>query len=89
MIDHTSGGLCLFNAPDFSFGPDWWVIPAGTKLPEGFTVSKDLTDGKFRGHYTIRSLTDIHESVWKQKLAAWADKYATHINEYRKAQNNV
>jgi len=89
IIDHRSGGLSLFNAPDFSFGPDWWVVPAGTRLPDGFTISKDLTNGRFRGHYTIRALVDIHESVWKRKLAAWADEHAIHIKEYRKAQKNV
>ena len=89
VIDYTSGGLSLFNAPDFSFGPDWWVIPAGTQLPDGFTITKDLTNGKFKGHFTIRALTDMHETIWKQKLSEWADKYATHINEHKKAQNNV
>ena len=63
VIDHTSGGLSLFNAPDFSFGPDWWIIPAGTQLPDGFTITKDLTNGKFKGHFTIRALADMHETV--------------------------
>lgn len=89
IIDHRSGGLSLFDTPDFTFGQDWWVIPAGTELPEGFTLTKDHTNGKFKGHYTIRSLADIHESTWKQTLAEWADKYAIHINEYKKAEHNV
>ena len=88
--DRNGGlGLSLFNTPDFSFGPDWWVVPAGTLLPDGFTLSKDLSNGKFKGHYTIRALLDMHESVWKRKLAAWADQHAIHIKEYRKAQNDV
>lgn len=89
FIDHTSGGLSLFNTPNYVFGQDWWVIPAGTKLPPDFTLSKDLTDGKFRGHYTIRALTDMHESVWKKKLSDWADEYAVHVNQYKKVKNNV
>lgn len=89
MIDHRSGGLSLFNVPDFSFGTDWWVVPAGTQLPDGFTISRDLTNGKFKGHYTIRALFDMHESVWKQKLATWADDNAKYFKEYRKAQNDV
>jgi hypothetical protein len=89
MIDHTSGGLSLFDSPDFSFGPDWWVIPAGTELPPGFTVSKDLTNGKFKGHYTIRSMNDIHEDVWKRELASWANEHAVHIKKYRKASSDV
>jgi len=89
MIDHTSGGLSLFDMPNYSFGADWWVIPAGTRLPQEFTITKDLTNGKFKGHYTIRALADMHESEWKKKLAAWADKHAIHINEYRKANKNV
>jgi hypothetical protein len=39
LFDHTTGGLSLFNAPNYRFGPDWWVIPAGTKLPPEFTLS--------------------------------------------------
>jgi len=89
FIDHTSGGLSLFNTPNFGFGPDWWVIPAGTKLPPEFTLSKDLTDGKFRGHYTIRALVDMPVTTWKQKLTEWADRYAVHINQHKKAKNDV
>jgi len=89
MIDHKSGGLSLFIAPNYSFGVDWWVIPSGTRLPSEFTLTKDLTNGKFKGHYTIRALADMHERAWKRKLIEWADKYAIHINEYRKAKKNV
>ncbi|GLQ32854.1 hypothetical protein [Litoribrevibacter albus] len=86
MIDSSSGGLSLFNAPNFSFGSDWWVLPKDTPLPHGFTISKDLTNGKFKGHYTIRSLTDIHVDTWKKKLKAWAEEYAVNLNEYRRAR---
>ncbi len=89
MIDHTSGGLSLFSIPNYSFGPDWWVVPAGTILPPEFTLTKDLTDGKFRGHYTIRARQDMPLIVWKQKLVEWADKYAIHIDKYRKVCNHV
>ena len=88
-IDHTSGGLSLFDMPNYRFGPDWWVIPAGTILPPEFTLTKDLSDGKFRGHYTIRARTDMHIDVWKRKLIEWADNHAVHINEYGKASSNV
>jgi hypothetical protein len=88
-IDHTSGGLSLFNTPNYGFGSDWWVIPAGTQLPPEFTLSKDLTDGKFRGHYTIRALLDMQPAVWKKTLADWADKHAVHIKEYKKVKYNV
>lgn len=89
FIDHQSGGLSLFNAPNYSFGSDWWVIPVGTQLPLEFTLSKDMTNGKFKGHYTIRALSDMHESTWKRKLAEWADKHAVHISAYRKVKNDV
>ncbi len=89
LIDHTTGGLSLFNAPNFGFGLDWWVIPGGTKLPPGFTLSKDLTDGKFRGHYTIRALRDMSVKEWKKELAEWADKHATHLNQNKKVKNDV
>ena len=46
LIDHKSGGLSLFNTPNYRFGPDWWVVPAGTKLPPEFTLSKDLNEWK-------------------------------------------
>lgn len=87
LIDHRSGGLSLFNAPNFSFGDDWWVVPAGTLLPPGFTLSKDTTNGRFYGHYTIRALADMHETRWKHAMLEWADRYAIHISEYRKSAN--
>jgi len=89
LIDHTSGGLSLFNTPNYSFGSDWWVVPAGVRLPPEFTLSKDLTDGVFRGHYTIRAMKDMSETTWKRLLIKWADEHAVHINEYKKANNNV
>lgn len=76
--------LSLFNAPNYRFGPDWWVIPAGTQLPPEFTLSKDLTDGKLSGHYTIRALVDMPVAVWKNKLAGWADKHAVHIDHQKR-----
>lgn len=79
----------MFNNPNYEFGADWWVVPAGTILPPEFTLSKDLTDGKFRGHYTIRALVDMQETAWKRKLSDWADKYAVHVNQYKKAKDNV
>lgn len=89
LIDRTSGGLSLFNAPNYGFGPDWWVIPAGTRLPPEFTLSKDLTDGKFRGHYTIRALVDMPVTTWKKKLSEWADEYAVHIKSHKIGHTNV
>lgn len=82
-IDHKSGGLSLFNKPKFENSKDWWVIPAGTDLPPGFTVSKDLTDGVFKGHYSIRSLRNIHLDEWKKILKKWAEENAIHISKYR------
>ena len=89
IIDHTSGGLSLFKTPNYSFGPDWWVVPAGIVLPPQFTLTKDLTNGKFIGHYTIRAMEDMSEDTWKRILVEWADKHAIHINEYKKVNNNV
>jgi len=89
LIDHTTGGLSLFNTPNYGFGPDWWVIPAGTKLPSEFTLSKDLTGGKFKGHYTIRALIDMPIPVWKKKLSEWANEHVVHVKQYKKANNNV
>ncbi|SBS28892.1 hypothetical protein MSP8886_01350 [Marinomonas spartinae] len=83
MIDHKSGGLSLFTEPNLRFGPDWWVLPEDTPLPAGFTLTKDLTNGKFRGHYSIRSLEDIHVDIWKKTLLAWANEYAIHVSEYK------
>ncbi len=83
MIDSKSGGLSLFNAPNYSFGSDWWVIPGDTALPPDFTISKDLTNGKFKGHYTIRSMLDIHKDIWKKTLREWAEEHAIHISEYQ------
>ena len=67
-IEAKSGGLSLFNAPNFEFGPDWWVIPGDTPLPPSFTVSKDLTNGVFKGHFSIRAIHDMHVDVWKKAL---------------------
>ena len=39
--------------------------------------------------YGAGHLADMHERAWKRKLIEWADKYAIHINEYRKAKKNV
>jgi hypothetical protein len=89
LIDHTSGGLSLFAVPDFSLGPDWWIVPAGTELPKEFVLTKDLTNGRFRGHYTIRAQFDIDQELWRRKLLDWADTYAIHIDKLRKASGNV
>ena len=73
----------MFNKPKFENGGDWWVIPTGTDLPHGFTVTKDLTDGVFKGHYSIRSLESIHIDDWKRILKKWAEENAIHLNQYR------
>ncbi|MDH5325471.1 MAG: hypothetical protein OEZ68_15260 [Gammaproteobacteria bacterium] len=83
LIDHNSGGLSLFNKPKLENGGDWWVIPAGIDLPRGFTVTKDLTDGVFKGHYSIRSLESIHIDDWKNILKKWAEENAISLKEYR------
>jgi len=83
IIDNKSGGMSLFNSPNMAFSPNWWVIPRATALPPGFTVSKDLTDGVFKGHYTIRSLRPIKLDLWKKILLEWAEENAVHINEFR------
>ena len=82
VIDHKSGGLSLFNRPDFRSGVDWWVIPKGTLLPPGYTVSKDLTGNVFKGHYSIRSLRDIDIEKWKSDLGKWAEENAIHVNKF-------
>jgi hypothetical protein len=90
FIKLQSGGLSLFNKPDLRSGNDWWVIPKGTALPPGFTVSKDLTGNTFRGHYSIRSLQDIDVELWKITLGTWAEKFAVHVNAYKGAvESNV
>jgi len=89
LIDHTSGGLSLFDSPNFSFGCNWWVIPVGTPLPSEFTLTKDLTGGKFKGHYSIRAISDMQVDRWKRLLIEWADKYAVHINTNRKVKHHV
>jgi hypothetical protein len=86
MLEAKSGGLSMFNAPNYKFGKDWWVIPVDTELPSGFTISKDLTDGKLKGHYTIRSMSDIHIDIWKTTLREWAEEHAVHISEYEKSE---
>lgn len=82
IINHCSGGLSLFNKPDFRSGKDWWLIPKGTVLPPGFTITKDLTFGKFHGHYSIRAKEDIELDVWKEKLGKWAETHAVHVNTF-------
>lgn len=82
IIEHMSGGLSLFNKPNFENGTNWWVVPAGIELPPGFTVTKDLTNGIFKGHYSIRALSDIHIDDWKKILKEWAEEHAIHISEY-------
>lgn len=83
LIDYKSGGLSLFNKPKLENGGDWWVIPAGTNLPHGFTVTKDITDGVFKGHYSIRSLESIHIDDWKRILKKWAEENAVHLKQFR------
>jgi hypothetical protein len=87
IIDCKSGGLSLFDEPNFNFGPDWWVIPKGTCLPPGFTISKDLTGGKLKGHYTIRSLSNIHVDTWKKILKEWAEENAVHLSQHSEAKS--
>lgn len=87
FIQPKSGGLSLFDAPGRRAGEDWWVIPMGTFLPHGFTISKDLTDGVFRGHFTIHSLKEIQLDLWKKILGEWAEEHAIHIEEYRRARS--
>lgn len=40
LIDHKSGGLSLFNKPDFRSGSDWWVIPKDSPLLQGLPFQK-------------------------------------------------
>ena len=80
IINHRSGGLSLFDKPDLRAGRDWWVIPKGTILPSGYTLSKDLTGNVFRGHYSIRALRDVDVELWKLTLGRWAEQNAIHIN---------
>lgn len=82
VIDHKSGGLSLFDKPDFLSGADWWMIPAGTLLPPGYTLSRDLTGKTFKGHYSIRALTDIDIEKWKSDLGRWAEEKAIHVNRF-------
>jgi hypothetical protein len=89
IIDRTSGGLSLFATPNLTFSPDWWVVPVGTKVPDGFILTKDLTDGVFLGHYTVRSLYDIHEDIWRSKLLEWANNHVTHISTKQRAKRRV
>lgn len=91
VIDSKSGGLSLFSRPNFEFSKDWWVIPKGTKLPRGFTLSKDLTGDKLKGHFSVRSMIDIHVDVWRRTLLEWAEENAVHIKDYasRKGVKNV
>ena len=46
-------------------------------------VTKDLTDGVFRGHYSVRSLKNIKLEDWKKILKKWAEDNAVHLSEYR------
>lgn len=90
IIDHKSGGLSLFNKPDFRSGKDWWVIPKGTELPPGYTVTKDYTGESFKGHYSIRSMADIDIEKWKEELGEWAEENAIHVNTFTgEIENNV
>ena len=90
IIDHTSGGLSLFDKPNFKSGKDWWLIPKGTSLPPGFTLSKDVTNNVFKGHYSIRSKVDIDITQWKQILGHWAERKAIHLSEIQeKRRKNV
>jgi hypothetical protein len=86
IIEASSGGLSMFDKPNYKFGKDWWVMPKGTKLPNGFTISKDLTDGKFKGHYTIRSLSNISVDSWKRIFKLWGEENAIHINSITNRQ---
>ncbi len=81
-VKHKTGGLSLFDKSDHEFSSNWWVIPAGTDLPDDFEVSKDLTNGKFEGHYTIRALKDIDLDGWKKTLKEWAEDEAILEVEY-------
>lgn len=85
-IKANTGGLSLFSSPNYSFGDDWWVVPQGVPLPSGFTISQDLTNGKLRGHYTIRTMKDIPLDLWKKTLGEWAEKNAIHINQHRQTK---
>jgi hypothetical protein len=89
LIDHRSGGLSLFDKPNLDYSDDWWLVPAGTKLPPGFTLSKDTTGNKFRGHFSIRALHDMPIDLWKKTLADWANNHASHINRLQQAKRNV
>lgn len=80
IIDHKSGGLSLANRMDFRAGDDWWLIPKGTVLPAGYTLTRDMTGSSFKGHYSIRSTRDIDLKKWKADLGKWAEENALHLN---------
>jgi hypothetical protein len=69
-VDHTSGGISLFNKPNPRFGNRWWKLPKGTKIPMGMRVSRDQGMNTLTGqiHYTIRPLHDMPLSSFIQKL---------------------
>ena len=89
LIDRQSGGLSLFATPNLTFSLNWWVVPAGTELPRDFTLTKDLTGGLFRGHYSIRAQFNMHEDIWRKTLLEWADRHATHISNAQRAKRRV
>jgi len=68
LVQKESGGNSTFNRPNAKFGVWWYRIPKGTPLPDGLHLSKDHTDGDFRGHYTIRPFTNMTLDAFKAKL---------------------
>jgi len=45
-------------------------------------VTKDLTGGSFKGHYSIRCLLAIDVKQWKEDLGKWAEEKAIHVNMF-------
>lgn len=67
-MQHDSGGISTFNRPNAKFEVWWYRIPKGTPLPPGLHLSMDHTDGVFKGHYTIRPITNMTLDDFKSKL---------------------
>ena len=60
-VSKNTGGISTFNQKNPRFGNFWWVIPKGTKIPQGLRISQDFNSkpGSKPTHYTIRPAIDM------------------------------
>jgi hypothetical protein len=71
LIENAPRGLSTFDKPNAFKGDQWkyFMIPAGTPLPEGLTVIKDAYYDRYQAtHYTLAPARDMPLKTFRTLL---------------------